>query len=242
MLARSLPWFAVTLALAGACSATTAGLGDGGSGFDSETGDEAGLATETAGDGEEAGTADGSTGDEANSSGAGDGDGDGDADSDDADTSDGPECGDGLVDPGEDCDTASLAGSDCATLGFVAGELGCAADCSFDTSACTDQVCGNGIVEGDESCDGAELGEATCVTLGFGKGAGLSCTGTCEFDTDGCPPPGEGDSCGWGNSCPFNYLSCVGGTCYDGSLGDPCDYSWDCKNGLSCPLLGGKCQ
>ena len=49
-----------------------------------------------------------------------------------------PACGDGTADPGESCDGVDLAGADCSTAGaFAGGTLGCAADCTFDTSACT---------------------------------------------------------------------------------------------------------
>jgi cysteine-rich repeat protein len=63
-------------------------------------------------------------------------------------------CGDGLVDAGEDCDGANLAGEDCLTAGAGdSGTLACAADCTFDTAACT-VTPGNGIrFPGAEQCD-----------------------------------------------------------------------------------------
>ena len=45
-------------------------------------------------------------------------------------------CGNNQVDPGELCDGASLNGATCQSLGFFGGTLACAADCSFNTSAC----------------------------------------------------------------------------------------------------------
>jgi hypothetical protein len=48
-------------------------------------------------------------------------------------------CGDGIVDPEEDCDFGDLGGATCssATSGTAEmGELECAAGCSFDTSGC----------------------------------------------------------------------------------------------------------
>lgn len=48
----------------------------------------------------------------------------------------GDECGNGAIDPGEDCDGDALGGHSCADFdGYAGGELGCAA-CSFDLSAC----------------------------------------------------------------------------------------------------------
>jgi cysteine-rich repeat protein len=63
-------------------------------------------------------------------------------------------CGDGLVDAGEDCDGANLAGQDCLTAGAGdSGTLACAADCTFDTAGCT-VTPGNGIrFPGVEQCD-----------------------------------------------------------------------------------------
>ncbi len=50
----------------------------------------------------------------------------------------GPYCGDDTLDAddAEGCDGADLGGADCASLGFVGGELACANDCSLDTAAC----------------------------------------------------------------------------------------------------------
>lgn len=45
-------------------------------------------------------------------------------------------CGDGQIEVGEDCDTANLAGQNCATKGFSSGTLSCTASCVFNTSAC----------------------------------------------------------------------------------------------------------
>jgi hypothetical protein len=96
------------------------------------------------------------------------------------------------------------------------------------------------VIEGEESCDGQELGGVDCVALGFGVGT-PGCTPTCEFDTAKCPSPGEGEGCGWGDDCPFDNLSCIGGTCYDGSEGDPCDWDDNCQDGLTCQGWDGMC-
>jgi hypothetical protein len=48
-----------------------------------------------------------------------------------------PLCGNGRLDPGEQCDGNNLFGRDCLTLGFTGGELRCAPSCLFDTSRCT---------------------------------------------------------------------------------------------------------
>lgn len=59
------------------------------------------------------------------------------AETTDGDSSTGDSCGDGVLDKGEDCDDTDLAGESCASLGFLNGQLTCAADCTFDTAACT---------------------------------------------------------------------------------------------------------
>jgi len=48
-----------------------------------------------------------------------------------------PSCGNGRLDPGEQCDGTDLFGRDCATLGFTGGTLACQPDCLFDTRHCT---------------------------------------------------------------------------------------------------------
>lgn len=44
-------------------------------------------------------------------------------------------CGDGIKDPGEQCDGADLGGWDCLQLGYCGGTMTCA-DCLFDLSKC----------------------------------------------------------------------------------------------------------
>jgi cysteine-rich repeat protein len=46
-------------------------------------------------------------------------------------------CGDGIIQPGEQCDGADLQGFDCASLGLGGGVLACdPITCTFDTSMC----------------------------------------------------------------------------------------------------------
>lgn len=94
-------------------------------------------------------------------------------------------CGDGKKNGTEACDGLDLGGAICQGLGYFAGALKCKADCSFDSSGCTD--CGNGTVDPGEQCDGATLGGKTCPTLGFAGGT-LKCTGACLLS--GCSTSG----------------------------------------------------
>lgn len=47
-------------------------------------------------------------------------------------------CGNGLIDPGEDCDGDNLDGKNCQGLLYAPGSLACKTDCSFDTLLCGD--------------------------------------------------------------------------------------------------------
>ncbi|MFO0635949.1 MAG: hypothetical protein U0168_24170 [Nannocystaceae bacterium] len=80
----------------------------------------------------------------------------------------GPVCGNDLLEVGEACDGTDLAGSDCLALGFDAGTLACAGDCSdFDASACVSWLAcaeqdlgsavGVAIASGDTTAEDAEL-------------------------------------------------------------------------------------
>ena len=45
-------------------------------------------------------------------------------------------CGDGFIDPAEDCEGSDLNSQTCVTQGFVSGTLTCSSACAFVTSAC----------------------------------------------------------------------------------------------------------
>lgn len=49
-------------------------------------------------------------------------------------------CGNGVIDPGEQCDTSDLGGQTCQTLGYLRGGLTCSTDCRFDTEGCTNDA------------------------------------------------------------------------------------------------------
>ncbi|MCX4246316.1 lamin tail domain-containing protein [Paraliomyxa miuraensis] len=124
-------------------------------------------------------------------------------------------CGNDDQDPGEQCDGTDLAGYNCVTLGmgFTGGELACAADCTFDTSACL--ACGNDMIDAGEDCDGADLGGNDCASVGFVDGT-LACAADCTFDTTSCNACGNGvvDA---GESCDGADLGGMG--CADLGMG-----------------------
>ena len=72
-----------------------------------------------------------------------------------------PDCGDGVLDPGEACDDGNT--NDCD---------GCKGDCSR-----LDDICGDNIAECGEVCDGTD--DAACPG---------QCQADCTCPADGCPP------------------------------------------------------
>ncbi len=97
-------------------------------------------------------------------------------------------CGDGYLDPGEDCDREAMSVPGCAELGYYAqtGPLGCREDCTFDTSTCSGR-CGDGMIQviHGEQCEENQLAGATCQSLRLGRGD-LGCTPDCRYDTTLC--------------------------------------------------------
>jgi cysteine-rich repeat protein len=78
-------------------------------------------------------------------------------------------CGNGVLNPGEECDDGNLSDND-----------GCLSTCRFN-------VCGDFFInQGVEQCEqGGILGDSTCRSLGFASGT-LGCTAQCIFDTSQC--------------------------------------------------------
>jgi len=99
-----------------------------------------------------------------------------------------PDCGDGLIEPGEQCDGMNVAGLDCDSLGLGEGELACSLECTFDTSGCSKGACGDGTVDPGEQCDGDDLQGFDCPALGLGEGELVCDPVMCVFDTSGCMP------------------------------------------------------
>jgi subtilisin-like proprotein convertase family protein len=110
---------------------------------------------------------------------------------DDTTTDTGEECGNGVIDGAEQCDTGELGGATCQSEGFGGGGLTCTADCTLDTSLCTD--CGNGMVDDVEECDGLDLGDnATCFDVNLGTAMEpLGCNADCTYDFGMCSGCGD---------------------------------------------------
>jgi cysteine-rich repeat protein len=82
----------------------------------------------------------------------------------------GPVCGNGAVETGEQCDDGNNFDCD-----------GCKGDCSR-----TDNVCGDGIIECSEQCDGTDLNGQTCSSVYGPYDGTLTCDNQCKFNIAGC--------------------------------------------------------
>ncbi|PKN24724.1 MAG: hypothetical protein CVU65_10980 [Deltaproteobacteria bacterium HGW-Deltaproteobacteria-22] len=96
-------------------------------------------------------------------------------------------CGDGFVDPGEQCD-GNVGENTCASLGHYnqIGTLVCTPLCKFDTEDCGGR-CGDNTVNADneEQCDTTNLNGQTCQSLGH-TGGELTCASDCTFVVSAC--------------------------------------------------------
>ncbi|MBU1412139.1 SUMF1/EgtB/PvdO family nonheme iron enzyme [Myxococcota bacterium] len=105
----------------------------------------------------------------------------------DAKTKNVDSCGDGFLDPGEQCDS-NVGELSCQSLGYynALGVLRCTPDCQFNVDSCGGR-CGDELVQGSdgETCDGGNLNGQTCQSLGY-TGGTLACGEGCDFDVSGC--------------------------------------------------------
>jgi cysteine-rich repeat protein len=99
-------------------------------------------------------------------------------------------CGDGMLDPGEECDGADLGGQTCQSLGYTSGMLACNGSCKLDKSGCS--ACHDGMIQPQfgEDCDFDAMNKplilATCQSLGFMSPNNPGCDMTCHYDTTPC--------------------------------------------------------
>jgi|CZKU01.1.fsa_nt_gi fibro-slime domain-containing protein len=141
-------------------------------------------------------------------------------------------CGDGAVEPGEQCDDGnSVPGDGCSGVcqlepGYV---------CPVQNAACVftlTQICGDGIKQGDESCDDGNTK------------SGDGCSSVCEVE--------QGFSCGAaGTACTATQTAACGNgkvdfgeTCDDGNVlaSDGCSPTCKLEQGWTCPTPGSACQ
>ena len=132
-------------------------------------------------------------------------------------------CGNGTVDPGEECDTATqngASGSGCSgTCQLVSGYTctGMPSTCTLNTNT---PVCGDGRVEAGEQCDAGSALNGV---------AGSGCTAACHLVAGyECPTPGQ--------AC---VLICGNGV-INANLGEQCDAAK--QNGVAGSGCSATCQ
>ena len=155
-------------------------------------------------------------------------------------------CGDGYLDPGEECDKGALTVQSCEQLGYYVqdGTLKCNKDCTLDLSVCSAK-CGDGIIQSihGESCEGENFNGKTCQSMGLGVGT-LICNEHCQIDTSGCQQTavcGDGTIAAPFEQCEGTNLggeTCQGLGYYGGTL--LCNAA-DCRFNLSGCASYGKC-
>ncbi len=134
-----------------------------------------------------------------------------------------PVCGNGVVEPGEQCDASGANGTAAACCTafcqFTAPGAACTGAVCNAGGTCVAPVCGNGAVEPGEQCD-----------EGAGNGAITSCcSAACQFKT-------AATSCEDGMFCN-GVDTCDGAGHCNGHSGDPCTGSGECTD--TCNQLGG---
>lgn len=151
-----------------------------------------------------------------------------------------PTCGNGKLDPGEDCDGTNFNGKGCPQFGYEKGDLTCTG-CQIDPTSCVNKVskCGNLIVEPGEECEEDKLKGEGCSTRGFQAGQ-LKCT-DCKFDTSACTGGGTktfGQSCASDSECQSSIC-----TKFDiqqpGYCNVTCTTSRPCPGGATCAFQSG---
>jgi outer membrane protein assembly factor BamB len=147
-----------------------------------------------------------------------------------------PLCGNGALDPGEECDGA--APLQCPA-GYKPGATTCTAGCKVDLSPCVLATCGNNQVDPGEECDGPI--NTNCGSFGpglFGNETPL-CLANCKADISMCVYCGNGkldvnEACEGGelqgatcsslgagsgelgcSQCQLDLSGCSGGLCGD---------------------------
>lgn len=94
-------------------------------------------------------------------------------------------CGNDMLEVGEQCEPGLALPDSCESLGYVSGELSCAANCTFAQDNCVATLCGDGEVDEGEECDTETSLSTTCGDLGYDEGT-LSCSEDCTFDRSAC--------------------------------------------------------
>jgi fibro-slime domain-containing protein len=141
-------------------------------------------------------------------------------------------CGDGVVEPGEQCDDGnSIPGDGCSGVCQIEPGYTCPTPgqpCVYSLV----QVCGDGKIEGDEACDDGNTK------------SGDGCSSTCDVE------PGYSCTTAGSPCVQTKTATCGDGTvnsgeqCDDGNTngGDGCSPTCQLEPGWTCPTPGSPCQ
>jgi hypothetical protein len=163
-------------------------------------------------------------------------------------------CGNGVVDAGETCDGAALAGEDCITQGFDGGTLACAANClAYDTATCSNFTGDCCAAHPEVGCDDAACTAAICGPDPFccNSNWDAACANAavanaaCQGVGGSCPGGGSGDCCAAHAGTGCDDATCEASVCALDAF--CCNNNWDaqCANEAiadpNCQGVGGSC-
>ena len=160
----------------------------------------------------------------------------GTTDETEGETEAGPDCGDAVVDEGEECDEGDANAdtgnckSDCTAQacgdGFVGPAEGCD-DGNTDggdgcSASCVSEGCGNGVVDANEECDAGDdnADDGACTTLCTNAACG---DGLLYAEVEDCDDMGESESCNIDctpAACGDGVFNATAGEVCDGDVGD----------------------
>ncbi|MBU1240269.1 hypothetical protein KKF84_06915 [Myxococcota bacterium] len=142
-------------------------------------------------------------------------------------------CGNSIINPGEECDGSVPENATCTSAGYSGGELSCTSTCKLDYSACEGFVaaCGDGIRSGAEECDLSDFGDLSCGSFTY-YGGQLHCNADCTVSLTECISAGK---CGDGtiqdaencDGANLNSQSCKTLGYYGGTLACSPTCGWD---------------
>ena len=125
-------------------------------------------------------------------------------------------CNNGVLNPGEECDTVTIPVTCDDLIIGSDGDLTCSQTCTIDRSACVvAEKCGNGILDTElnEECDTDLPLDLGCDSdPDFLPGGAISCDSDCKFDTSMC----QAIECGDG-------IVSVGEECEVGEPSETCE-------------------